>query len=56
MTEEEKFEERKKYNAPFLRVFDYLAKEKMMNLGLISTIIIIRLQGVVGSDLGVYIN
>lgn len=33
MTEEEKFEERKKYNTPFLRVFDYLAKEKMMNQG-----------------------
>ena len=33
MEKDEKIEERKKYNAPFLRVFDYLAKEKMMNQG-----------------------
>lgn len=33
MAKDEKIEERKKYNAPFLRVFDYLAKEKMMNQG-----------------------
>jgi len=33
MAKDEKVEERKKYNAPFLRVFDYLAKEKMMNQG-----------------------
>jgi uncharacterized coiled-coil protein SlyX len=39
MTEEEKFEERKKYNAPFLRVFDYLAKEKMMNQGQFAKVI-----------------
>ena len=31
-------------------------RNKMKSLNLISTIIIIRLQGVVGSDLGVYIN
>ena len=30
-------------------------KEKMLNLNLISAIIIIRLQGAAGSDLGVYI-
>ena len=39
MTEGEKFEERKKYNAPFLRVFDYLAKEKMMNQGQFAKVI-----------------
>lgn len=39
MTEEEKFEERKKYNAPYLRVFDYLAKEKLMNQGQFSKVI-----------------
>ena len=39
MTEEEKFEERKKYNAPFLRVFDYLAREKMMNQGKFAKVI-----------------
>ena len=39
MTEEEKFEERKKYNAPFIRVFDYLAKEKMMNQGQFAKVI-----------------
>ena len=33
MVKDEKIEERKKYNAPFLRVFDYLAKEKMMKQG-----------------------
>ena len=33
MAKDEKIEERKKHNAPFLRVFDYLAKEKMMNQG-----------------------
>ena len=33
MAKDEKIEERKKYNAPFLRVFDYLAKEKTMNQG-----------------------
>jgi hypothetical protein len=31
-------------------------KEKMLNLNLISAIIIIRLQGAAGSDLGVYIK
>lgn len=39
MTEEEKFEERKKYNAPFLRVFDYLSKEKSMNQGQFAKVI-----------------
>ena len=39
MTEEEKFEERKIYNAPYLRVFDYLAKEKNMNQGQFAKVI-----------------
>ena len=33
MGKDSKIEERKMYNAPFLRVFDYLAKEKLMNQG-----------------------
>lgn len=33
MGNDSKIEERKMYNAPFLRVFDYLAKEKLMNQG-----------------------
>lgn len=33
MGKDNKIEERKMYNAPFLRVFDYLAKEKLMNQG-----------------------
>ena len=39
MAKDEKIEERKKYNAPFLRVFDYLAKEKMMNQGQFAKVI-----------------
>lgn len=39
MDEKEKIEERKIYNAPFLRVFDYLAKEKMMNQGQFAKVI-----------------
>ena len=39
MAKDEKIEERKKYNAPFLRVFDYLAKEKMMNQGKFAKVI-----------------
>lgn len=39
MDEKEKFKERKIYNAPFLRVFDYLAKEKMMNQGQFAKVI-----------------
>ena len=33
MGKDNKIEERKMYNAPFLHVFDYLAKEKLMNQG-----------------------
>ena len=33
MEKNEKIEERKKWNAPFLRAFDYLAKEKKCNKG-----------------------
>ena len=39
MDEKEKFEERKQYNAPFLCVFDYLAKEKLMNQGQFAKVI-----------------
>lgn len=39
MDKDEKIEERKKRNAPFLRVFDYLAKEKMMNQGQFAKVI-----------------
>lgn len=39
MAKDEKIEERKKYNAPFLRVFDYLAKEEMMNQGQFAKVI-----------------
>lgn len=39
MGKDDKTEERKAYNAPFLRVFDYLAKEKMMNQGQFAKII-----------------
>ena len=39
MAKDEKIEERKKYNAPFLRVFDYLAKEKLMNQGQFAKVI-----------------
>ena len=39
MAKDEKIEERKKYNAPFLRVFDYLTKEKMMNQGQFAKVI-----------------
>ena len=39
MGKDEKIEERKKRNAPFLRVFDYLAKEKMMNQGQFAKVI-----------------
>lgn len=39
MEKDEKIEDRKKYNAPFLRVFDYLAKEKMMNQGQFAKVI-----------------
>lgn len=39
MVKDEKIEERKKYNTPFLRVFDYLAKEKMMNQGQFAKVI-----------------
>lgn len=39
MAKDEKIEERKKYNAPFLRVFDYLAKEKMMKQGQFAKVI-----------------
>lgn len=39
MDKDKKIEERKKRNAPFLRVFDYLAKEKMMNQGQFAKII-----------------
>ena len=31
MAEDSRIEEKKRYNAPFLRAFDYLAGEKMMN-------------------------
>lgn len=33
MDENERFEEKKKYNAPFLKAFDFLAKEKNMTDG-----------------------
>ena len=39
MDKDGKIEERKRYNAPFLRVFDYLAKEKMMNQGQFAKVI-----------------
>ena len=39
MDKDKKIEERKKRNAPFLRVFDYLAEEKMMNQGQFAKII-----------------
>ncbi len=39
MGEKEKTEERKMYNTPFLRVFDYLAKEKLMNQGQFAKVI-----------------
>ena len=39
MAKDEKIEERKAYNAPFLRVFDYLAEEKMMNQGQFAKVI-----------------
>lgn len=39
MEKDEKIEERKKYNEPFLKVFDYLAKEKKMNQGQFAKVI-----------------
>lgn len=39
MAKDEKIEERKKCNEPFLRVFDYLAKEKMMNQGQLAKVL-----------------